>query len=389
MIVNRGYRVTRRRGQRATALARAAGYVGGYASRRVVNAIARKVWDSVKSESKEEPAPSTRKRKKSQATVVRMDGVTGGSYLVGKRRKGKRRKKSLRQKVAEVRKMIPPKSYKTFRDFTTMCLKAGSNSVTIQTNRHAVYDINVFSPADYESYISNLTKVDSNTTADYSSSNSSVRMNLFYKLSCKNNMTSNAIIKYSFVICTDDDVEYPVDDIIEELADRGYTGLPAVTAETAATTVASYIPRRAVFGATTPYHVPLFSGTNFTSKWKTLGVKSIIVGPGDTFDMVYKRNNFVYKPERLDNENFNNLKGYSVRLIVSMHGDLAHDGANHLLVGRGDCQLDSEECRIARIQYGNPKALKEVDYSDTLTDTNFTDARHADNTASAMEADEN
>ena len=390
-MVPPNYRVVRRRGRRATTLARAAAYYGGYASRRVVDAVAKAAYSKVKKEffeSKESPH-KPRKRKKPGASIVRMDGVTGGKYLVGRSRRRRRRKKSLKQKVAEVRKMIPPKSYKTFRDFRTMSVKAGSNSLTPSTNNHAIYDISCFGPSDYEGYISNLTKVDDNTTADYSLSNTAVKMNLFYKLTCKNNMTSNAILKYSFLLCKDDDQENPLDDLLEELADRGYTGLPTTAGPTAATVTKSFVPYRTAFGATSPYHVPVFSGVNLRTKWKVLGVKSVRIGPGDTIDMVYKRNNFMYKPERLDNENFSNLKGYSVRLMISIHGDIAHDSTNHLLIGRGDAQLDCEECKIAKLQYSNPKALKEVEYTDTLTDENFTTAVHADNRQSAIEQDQN
>ena len=283
--------------------------------------------------------------------------------------------------------MIPPKSYKTFRDFKTMTLKAGTYNDTIVTNAHGLYDIEVFKPNDFEGYLQSLTKVDADTAADYTTSNSSVKFNLFYKLTCKNNMTSNAIVKYSFLLCKDDDSEDPIDDVLEELADRGYTGLPTTGGPTDATAIASYCPKRCRFGATTPYHVPVFSGINLTRKWKVLGVKNVTLGPGDSFDMIYSKNNFLYKPELLDNEAFSNLKGISVRLLVSIHGDLAHDATNHLLVGRGDAQLDAEECRVATAVYGNPKGLKEVEYSDTLTDTNFTSAVHADNFASAIEVD--
>ena len=75
----------------------------------------------------------------------------------------------------------------------------------------------------------------------------------------------------------------------------------------------------------------------------------------------------------------------TVGVMISTMGDLGHDNVNVGLVGRVPYHLDCEEQRQCNIMYSNPKALREVDYTDTLTDVNFTDPVFADNQQSAID----
>lgn len=370
-------------------LTRGAAYSAGLAAQRAVQyglqRVGRRAYDYMSGEHKE--APRSRKRYKKNAVIFRQDGQSGGKVVKYTKPRRRKKKKSLRKQIAQVRSLIPKSSTKTFRDFETWILRAGTLD-TPQVNHHTVFDMICFDAQEYDQYLAQLTKVDADTNYDYGNENASVKMDLFYKLMVKNNMTSNAIIKYAFVACKDDDSENYVSDLREELITRGYPAVPAVSTLAVATATRSAIPDRITFTSTTPYHVPIFSGTNVTRKWNIMGVKSVILGPGDTMDMVWSKKNFVYKPEVATNEVFANHKGYTFRLVVSLMGDLIHDQANPRLIGRGDAQLDTECSRIATVRYANPKGLKEIVYSDTLG-TGITVAQHADNHASAMEADEN
>lgn len=310
---------------------------------------------------------------------VAIGGTTSGRGAFRKKRKKRRKKKSTKALLRQLKRNIPKKSYKTHRDFRCLRMQAAT------PNLHKVYELHLINPGLVENVISGLTASDTSGTVDYTAENTSVKISTFYKLMCKNNATGNVKIRYALYKCTDDDGESILTNILEGLGDRGYTGLPSVTASSAATATASYQPQQLIFGATTPFHVPIFGIYETKRKWKQLGkVQSATIGPGDSFDIV-KAIKFVYKPEVNDNEPFTYQKNYTYHLIVDLMGEISHDQTNDQLIGRSGYQLDCEEQRNITACYSNPKGLNEIEYSDTLTDTNFTTPVHADNFASAIE----
>jgi hypothetical protein len=328
-------------------------------------------------------APKSRRvqGKLGPSTRIYTDGTTYGSKrMLRKRSSRKGKKKSTKQLLKQLKKNIPKMSRKTFRDFTTQILPASSN------NRKVVYEIQMFRPSTFEGYIQNLTAVDSGAAVDYSTSNTSVKMDLFFKYMLKNNATANVSISYAIYQCTDDDSEGPLTKIVEELGDRGYSSLPSPTGVTAATATSSEIPSRLEFGSTSPYHVPVFGNGALVREWKNVtGMRTAKVGPGDTFDIVWSKRNFTYKPEALDQEAFTYLKGKSWVLVICCEGELSHDQTNKNLVGRATFRFDCERQQQATVKYSNPKGLNEVVYTDTIDDTNFTAATFADNQQSAIE----
>lgn len=317
--------------------------------------------------------------------TVFVDGTTGGRYKMQSKKKKKKsgrgkKKFSAKREISKLKANMPKYSTKTFRDFKTMVLSSPN------PNEHIIFDINCFDKNKYQTYAQNLTLVDSAGVANYSNENSKIKMSSYYKLMLKNNRTSNAIISYAFYVCKDDDGEGPVDKVREELVDRGYTGLPVVQGVIAASALQSEVPRRLELGALSPYHVPVFSGGALSRNWATSGVKHARLGPGDSTELVWSRKNWTYNQEAKDQEDaFTHIKGFSIRLLISIHGDLAHDNTNKGLIGRQLWQLDCEEQRQNVVRYFNPKGLNEVEYSDTLTNTNFGTPVHADNFASAVE----
>lgn len=312
-------------------------------------------------------------------TVVKIDGTTGGQYRMATRKRRRRRKKSLKQQVQAVRKLIPKKSVKVFRDFNTIVLPGSFNSKT-------VYDITCFTNLKFDEYAANVTGVDTASNVDYRASNTSLQYQLYYKLMIKNNMTANCRFQYAFFVCKDDDTESPVDSIKEELEDRGYVVNPVV-AEAPATATTSIIPRHIIHDEGN-YHLPTFCGGALGRNWRQIGkVKSTTIGPGDTTDLVLSRK-ITYKPEIRDQENFTYISNYDTRLVIEMMGDLGHDNTNNLKIGRCSYQFDCEQQRQCRMIYGNPKGLNEVVYTDDLTATGFTLPVHADNHQSKIETDE-
>lgn len=305
------------------------------------------------------------------------DGVSGQKKYVRKRKR-RRRKMSLKKKVNRMARNMPKMSTKTFRDFRTLTMSATT------ANRKKVYWINMFDHPNYESYIQNLTGVDTSSNVDYRASNTSVKMDLFYRLKCKSNITANTKIRYAILACKDDDNESPLTQIKEELEARGYT-VPAVQSAVASTATSSRVPQRITFQEGS-FHLPIFSNQQLLKNWKIVqGVKTSTIGPGDTFNCAWSKRNHIYKPETLDNEPFTYLSGQSFGVLIEFSGDISHDQTNTGKIGYGLWHIDGEEQRQAHVKYANPKGLKEVVYTDDLTATNFTVPTHADNEASAME----
>lgn len=328
-------------------------------------------------------------RKRGVGAVVKRDGTSSGSSKMRrKKRKTKtKKKKSLKKQIQAVKRLIPKMSTKLFRTFTTMCLNNEG------FNRNVIHEIKCFNRGDLETYVSNLTKVDSSGAQDYTTENTNIKMDLFFKLMLKNNITGNAKISYVFVECAQDTAESPLDDLLEELGDRGYTGLPTKTSSVPAlgtgdpSQITSFRPAKIVFGNGI-HHVPMFSGTAVRRNWKFLGpVRTATIGPGDTLDLVWSKKGISYKPEIYDQDSFLHMKGYDFRVLVALQGDLAHDGTNYQRICRSDCQLDGERQQQCLVKYANPKGLKEVVYSDTLDSTAISTPKHADNMDSAIEAD--
>jgi hypothetical protein len=314
--------------------------------------------------------------------MVSVDGrsTATSSFTKKKKKRTKRKKKqSTRAMLKKLKSSLPKSSHKHKLDYQCIVMPTSTNART-------VFELPMVNTNTVEQLIDGLTAVDSTGNVNYTTSNTAVKINWFYKLMCKNNGTSNAKVRFAFYRCDDDDAESILDNVMEGLADRGYTGLPSVTSETAATATASLYPRRAIFGSTTPYHTPLFGIPEVKRKWKQLGkVQTATIGPGATFDII-KSGKFTYKPEIKDNEPFTYIKGYDYAVIIEVSGDISHDNTNSRLIGRCGVQIDSEEYRKISATYSNPKGLNEIEYSDTLTDTNFTDPQFADTVASVVQS---
>lgn len=318
-------------------------------------------------------------------TRVKIDGTTGGQFRMTHKRGRKRKKKTMRQEIKQVRKLIPKKSRMTYRDFRTLYM-------SVAQNQRRVYDITMFTKDDLREYAQNLRQQDVNAVADYHATNSSVAMSLFYKLELKNNMTSNAKVSYVFFVCKDDDNEAPAAKIREDLINRGYIQ-NSVDGETAANyttgpNYASYHPMHLNFNAG-GYHYPVFGGASISRAWRQIGkVQNATLGPGDSTTVKFSRK-LTYKPEVLRDEQVQTyLSGYDFRLVVVVGGDLGHDETNVNVVGRCAAKFDCEEQKQCVVTYGNAKGLNDVQYSDDLQNSVFTTPVKVDNHASAVEQDD-
>lgn len=333
------------------------------------------------SRSKSTPKRNYKRRVNSKPASVKVGGTTANTVKIYSKKRKARRKPSLAKKVSKLTKLIPKQSKKTFRDFRFMQMRTTGNA------QRRIYTVNVFTKGNYNTYLSNLTAVDSAGVADYEATNTSVKLDQFYRLKIKNNATANVDVKYCFYICKDDDNEDPAQSAREELIDRGYS-MPLQSAEQAANPTQVYQPARYQLNFDDPTRAPFFSGGAQERNWRKHGkVMTITLGPGDTISPTFIRNNFTVKPEVIDQENaFAHISNYTVCLLVDVRGDLGHDIANKGVLGYSLFCLDCEEQRQVTIKYPNPKGLDEVVYTDTDTVTNLNTVTMADNFDSAMEA---
>lgn len=343
------------------------------------------------------------------AGSVRVDGTSYGSYKVPRARRKKRRaKEPLQRQLNKFKKSLPKSSMRWFRDFKTLCMFSG------EPNTKVLWEIPVFSRTLLDKYAENLRSYETVTgTVDLTLGalpDTNLLMDLFYKLKLKNNMTSNCKVRYTFVMCADDDNETYRRNVIEDLTDLDYTQLPTDQGPIPAGSLNAEVPAGLIFSDVGSYHAPVFGMANTKRKWKTLTpLRSTVLGPGDTMSMQYARNKYNYRPKIIETENFTHIKNMTVHLLIECQGDIVHGGnpgdpladpvifPNNCEVGYGQFQLDAEQQNVGKITYANGKGLRDHVYTHTL-DTNAlvtNDAAgvpqkpvHADNQQSAIEVDE-
>jgi len=322
----------------------------------------------------------TGKKRQRNTAIVNVDGTTGGSFRVGTTKKRKKRKKTLKQKVGALMANMPKHSTKLYRLFNCQTL------ATAAPNTRIIFDIACFNISDYSDYAGNLTRVDDSTLIDYATEKSSLSMNQFFRYTMKNQKTGNCKVSYVFVICKDDKSTNPTDDIREDLIARGYSpsDITPQLFEAADTTSAEIPTRLDLTGDA--YHASVWGGPQFTRDWrKTSPVKSVTTGPGDTMSFAWSRNNFTWKEETIANTAATKVANYTVRLLIMLEGELAHDSTNTGRVCYSPYGFDCEFQRQALVKYYNPKGLRDIIDENSLTTTGVSNPVHADNFVSDVE----
>lgn len=319
---------------------------------------------------------------------LRRGGVTKTITTRKKRkRKPKSRLQKLEKRVAKMKGATPKWSHKTFYEHRFLTMR----SPGYEANRRGIFCVEALTTEALENVIQNLTQVDSSATADYSTENTSVKIDRYYKLKIAAGSDSNLYIKYAFFKAVDDDNETVLQGVREDLLDRGYTGVaginPPLLPDRTTTTVSDrrcHVPQAMYPGATTPYFFGVFGRSNVARKWKQLGkVKSATIGPGDTFHCIHS-DKVTYKPEITDQEGQTYHKNWDVQLIIEVSGALGHDSTSTGLVGFSSWQMDASENTKHTATYFNPKGLREIDYTDEVDNTNITTIITADNNVSGF-----
>lgn len=334
-------------------------------------------FGSDKSTSNSSKGKKPSKRKNPSGTLA-PDGTLVGTRAIQnvKKRKVNRNKKTLKDRIRSLEKNKPSATVQLYKETVPMTLWTNGN------NLRRIYYINFLGKTEAEALISALNGVDFTTV----NSNILIR-NVLATIILKNNMTANAEVKYQWVKCANDSADNPLQNIIEELTDRGYmmTGMTSTTAEVAATALVANTPEFLLATSQQMYY-PIFGlqGRN----WKPLAPATrVLIGPGDRIELHQKIPNFKYKPEREDQDSFNHHKGLDYGLIISVAGDYQHnDTTNEFKVSRSGHRLDGE--RRLRMEAVVPEGggVKNVTLVNGWDVANVEDPVHADNMISGIEA---
>lgn len=328
-------------------------------------------------------AKGAKKAKNSVKTTLRVDGTSAGQLRVSKRKRKKAKtKKTLIKRVRALEKNSPPKSYYYVKDFIPYKLGCSLSNCCIW------YEIPLVDHNLIEARIDALPKVSGNE--NYLSANTSVLIsNIYNKFRMKNCTTSNIMVEYQPYVCIDDDNESVLDNIREGMINRGYTFATAPSAASSASATSAAFPYRqdCTSDATSnEVHYSPWGVYEVSRKWKKLNnVVKLIVGPGDTLDIVVPHANYHYKPEVLDDEPFSYIKK-DMSLIIKCLGELSHQQTtNTNLVGYATHYFDCVLFRSFTITYDWGEGLKTVEYTDQFDSTNLTTPVHVDNQQSAVE----
>lgn len=323
------------------------------------------------------------KKFKTKSSVL-LDGTTIGKVRVPqKKKKVSRKKKTLTQRVKNLEKDQPCDSTKL-----TRYVKHFKLPPTSSVNAVHLWEISMTDQLLWET-TGALNSMGGSSATDFTAENTCIKVkNLFMRGRFTNSTTTNCEIRYMFVRCIDDTDNFYTEDYIAEAADRGLGSLSAV-AEAAETATASAQPRKIILSGT-QRDFDFTLGLKGKSKNYALcgSVNRIIVGPGDTVNVVQTVKSFDYKPEAYDQSGTTFCRGhYDYHLIVLVKGTLSHDATNHSKVGYSNPAFNVECVTRWIYEYSDGKGLKEYNTQNTLVNTGFTVPNHVDDKASAVEGD--
>lgn len=323
------------------------------------------------------------KKPNTPLSSIKLDGTTLGKRVVPKRRKIRRKKKTLKQRIATLEKEQPADSTKL-----TRYVKHFKFPQTSTVNYCTIFEVKMTSQSLWET-IGALNSMGGLSATDFTAENTSIAVkNLFMKCHLTNATTTNCILKYMWVRCKDDTNESYLDQYTKEAADRGLAAL-TVSSEVAESGTSSAIPARIVL-TNTQRDYDFSLGIQGTQKdWLKIGkVENVTIGPGDSIDVQLSHKYFKYLPEAYDQASKTYVAGhYDYHLICLVKGDLAHDATNHGKVGYSNPACNVEAVSKFVYEYSDGKGLRQINSQNTLTSAGFTIPNHVDNFASAVEGD--
>lgn len=321
--------------------------------------------------------PPRKKKRTSTGSSVRQDGVLPTGSLQKKRKKKRKSRvaKSIKSRVAALEKNAPAFSESDFLKVTPVTQSTGTSNRRILNNSILLDKVII------KSFIDNLAGV--NFDAD---GNMVKLKNIYLEMFLVNQTTANILLRYKWYICKDDDSEDVLDNVKEGLIDRGLTFANAITAKTAASATSAEIPRSQILDDA-EMEYPCYGVREVDRKWKSMSkMGKVILGPGDSINLVQTIKNLTYRPEDINNEPFDHMAGYSVHLLWDVMGALGHNQTtNTNLVTHTGWRVDGKMKTKMTARYTDERGKRTKEIVSAFDNTNAATPVHADNKQSAVE----
>lgn len=258
---------------------------------------------------------------KTTARVYR-EGIYSSRVVTARSRRRKRKKTSLKKEVKALKKNLPKSSVRLYQLSQRVKFVPTNNALTGSSpgaGYSRMFELPVFNAVQVREAIASWNGV------DYRATNSAIKVqNIYIDVRGVNCFTANAEVEYFFVQCKDFTAIKYLDDVKDEMSDRGQALSNSVAGVGAPTSITSLYPIRLTLNPN-ERETPITVGTNHQSAhWRPLSkVKKVRVGPGDEVRMTLTPTDILYKDEVYD-DNVNYLRGIDIHLICHVKGAIAH-----------------------------------------------------------------
>lgn len=302
-----------RPGGRQIALGAAVSAVAGELSRAAVRRVAAQVAKQLKRTMSQKGRKSKRSKKAVPRGIVFPQADAVGKFRVSSGKRSKRPKKTLSDKVRSLQKQVGSLPKDTSVHYTNTIPYIIGNTAP---NQGEIIQIAAITHATYDNALTSVNGFDYTAATG-----NQVRIKSCFSVMEFQNFGNTAItIKYQWVKCVDSGSEGPLDNIVEEAANRGkpYTGFADTF--TAASDLSAAIPTRQFVEHDEGEQNNQVFGVQ-TNKWKPVStVKKVRMGPSDLLKITHAKKGFLWKNEWFVNDPATYMPG-DIFLLATFQGD--------------------------------------------------------------------
>ncbi len=323
-----------------------------------------------------ETRPAKRQKTSAPKGTLKRHGVGGGHRVRAKSVSYKRKPRSLKKRVSQLEKKSPPtsKHWELENEYFVHSHNADNFVQYFEVPMVEVQKIRVA-----------VAKLNGTGSDPLDNSKTKVK-NFRATYILKNARTANCHVEYQLFRCASNCTDSVLDELHENLTQRGAAPSSAITAADAATSTTSAQPRRLVLGPT-EQHLPVWSQNRRLQHWKPVGkIQKASIGPGDSIVVSHNTGALTYSEAKFDDKDTGDvfLANWDYQLIVMQTGEIGHDSSNTLNIGISRAQLDCHRIQSVHvfIQDGNgTDTISSTEHDDT---TGITGIEIADEHAAAM-----
>lgn len=313
-------------------------------------------------------------------SIVRPQGDSEGSYRVSRKKyKRKKRKMSLKRKVAKLSSKVhglQPETKSQLKQQTPLLLEnAGTDPFSTPVNNYAQLSwIELFNTTVVENTINAMPNYTSSEgdTRDMGVMNSTIPLTgIFVQVVLKNFSNSNCTIKYQYLQCKEEGSDDPLDNISEYNTDRGLS-YPSKLSKISASASTAESPAAYPLDIAASENMGTIFGIQ-SSKWKPMhAVKQTVLGPGDTITISQKIAKHMYKPELRD-QDAGAVQPRDVGLLLYQEGDYGMQSTgNPNVVGKVRTRLVGSKYVSFVASFQNGEGRNRYKFASAYDSTNFT-----------------